>query len=408
MQLALPLVTTKPELRSNTPTSWDLMTGRAGLETDAGVHVSPHLAENLSAVFACVQVISESVATLPLKVYRRESDGVRQVDPIHPVARIFGRAPNDLQTPTEFMEMMTAHCLLRGNAYAEIIRDNRGAPVALLPAHPDLVGVYRIPRTRRLRYEITDPEGGTRRLLQEEMLHLRDRSDDGFVGKSRLTRARETFGTAIATEKHAARTYKNGAALSGVLSHPEQIGPEASENLQKSFERLHSGSDNAGRVAVLEEGLKWQSISVSPEDAQLLESRAFSTESLARLFRVPPPVIGHLQGGNFSSLVELGRWFSVHTIRPWLNRWERAIEHALFTEEGRRTHEVEIDADEMLRGDMLTRFQAYRIGREIGVFSANELRRKEHLNPRTDTDADSFLSPLNMASEQKGAPREDS
>jgi HK97 family phage portal protein len=327
--------------------------------------------------------------------------------PQHPVARLFSRDPNTLQTPVEFIEMVTAHCLLRGNAYVEIVFDTRGAPVELIPMHPDHVAVVRFPGTRRVAYDYSDPNtGGTRRLLAEEVLHLKDRSDDGIVGKSRLQRARETFGTAIATERFAANTYRNGASLSGVLSHPDQIGDDARDNIRKSFEQNYSGAQNAKRIMVLEEGLKWTSISVSPEDAQMLESRKFSTEQIARLFRIPPPVLGDLSNGSYSNVTELGMWFHTHTIAPWLVRWERAIERSLFSDEGRRTHEVEFDTDVLLRGDYLKRLQGYRIGREIGLYSANDLRRFESLNPRTDTEAETFLSPLNMAREQTGEPKD--
>lgn len=377
-----------------------------GFDTEAGTPVNAHLAENLSAVFACVQIISETVASLPLITYRRVENGVRQEDMQHPVARLFGREPNEWQTPPEWFETMTAHVLLRGNAYAEIVRDNRGAPVALLPLHPDYVSVVRVPRTNRIRYDVSDPIGGTRRLLPEEVFHLKDRSDDGIIGKSRLQRARETFGTVMATERFASNTYRNGAALSGVVTHPEQIGPEAAKTLRESLESLYRGSHNAGKIGVFEEGMTWTPLSVSPEDAQMLESRRFGVEQIARLFRVPPPVLGDLSNGSYSNVTELGRWFATHTIRPWLVKWEAAIERALFSEEGRRTHTVEFDMDLLLRGDMLQRFQAYRIGREIGVYNANELRRFENLNPRTDDRAEAYFEPLNMQPEQKGTPKD--
>ena len=395
----------KVEQRSASPSSWDLLRG-IGIDTDAGIPVSPVLVENLSVVFACTQIIAETTAMLPCIVYRREADGSRRADVLHPVARILRGDANERQTFPEFVELMTAHCLLRGNAYAEIIRDNRGAPIALQPLHPDWVSVMRI-ASGRYRYDVSMPEGGTKRFLPEEILHLRDRSDDGVVGKSRLQRARETFGSAYAAERFASSTWRNSAALSGVLVHPEEIGDQAKENLRTSFEKLHSGGGNAGRVAVLEEGLKWQSTSVSPEDAQLLESRRFGVENLARIFRVPPPVLGDFQGGNYSSISEVGRWFYSHTISPWLARWERLIERSLFSADGRRLHEVEFDTDLLLRADMLTRFQAYRIAREIGLYNANELRAFENANPREDAEASAYLSPLNMASEQTGRPRAD-
>jgi HK97 family phage portal protein len=405
MQLALPLHAARVETRSaKAPTTWDLLRTGADFATDAGVHVSPHLAENLSTVFACVQVIAETVAMLPLHVYRKLDGGDRAQDPAHPVGRIFAGGPNPRQTATELLEMLTAHCLLRGNAYAEIVRNQLGAVVRLEPLHPDHVSVVRVQRTGRFAYDVSSPEGGTRRLLPEEILHLKDRTDDGIVGKSRLARARETFGAALATERYAASTFRNGAAMSGILSHPEHLGEEAAKSLRDSFKATYSGADKAGEVAVLEEGLKWQQISVSPDDAQMLESRKFSTEALARIFRVPPPVIGDFQGGNYSSISEVGRWFYSHTVMPWLNRWERLIEHALLTAAARERYEVEFDTDLLLRGDQLTRFQAYRIGREIGTYSANDTRRFEKLNRRTDAGGDTFFEPRNMAPEQTGRP----
>jgi HK97 family phage portal protein len=395
------------ESRSASPTSWDLLRTGGGFDTDAGVPVSPHLAENLSAVFAAVQIISETVATLPLVVYRREGAQVRSAAPGHPVAQLLAGDPNDLQTAPEFFEMMTAHCLLRGNSYAEIARDAKGQPVQLIPLHPDWVSVVTFANSRRIAYDVSDPHGGTRRLLPEEMLHLKDRSDDGIVGKSRLARARETFGTVIATERFAASTFRNGAALSGVLSHPDQIGEEAGKNLRRSFENIYKGADNAGRIAILEEGLKWTAISVSAEDAQMLESRRFGVENIARIFRVPPPVLGDLSNGSYSNVTELGRWFYAHTIQPWLVRWEKLIERSLFSEAGRASYEVEFDTDLLLRGDMLTRYQSYRIAREIGLASANELRAWEHLNPRTDPGGDEYFAPANMQSEQTGRPKAD-
>jgi HK97 family phage portal protein len=387
------------------PSSWDLMrTG--GIETDAGVPVSPHIAENLSAVFACVQIIAETVATLPLVCYRRTGDRIRSPDPAHPVSRLFSGDPNENQTAPEFIEMMTAHCLLRGNSYAEIVRDTGGQPVQLVPFHPDWVSVVRFAGTRRVAYDVSMPEGGTRRLLPDEMLHLKDRSDDGIVGKSRLHRARETFGTAAATERFAASMFRNGAALSGVLSHPGEIGEEAATRLRKSFEQTYAGSDKAGKIAVLEEGLKWQAISVSAEDAQMLESRRLGVENIARIYRVPPPVLGDLTNGSYSNVTELGRWFYAHTIQPWLVRWEKLIERSLFSEAGRASYEVEFDTDLLLRGDMLARFQSYRIAREIGLYNANELRQFEKQNPRTDPAGNEYFAPANMQQEQTGAPKD--
>jgi HK97 family phage portal protein len=392
--------------RRSAPTSWHLLKAGADYATDAGVHVSPHLAENLSTVFACVQAIAETVAMLPLVVYSKGADGERTEQPEHPLALLFGGDPNPWQTGAELLEMLTAHCLLRGNAYAEIQRDAAGAPIGLVPYHPDWVSMVRI-GAGRYRYDVSVPEGGTRRILPEDMLHLKDRTDDGIIGKSRLARTRETMGIALASERFAGATFRNGAQLSGILTHPEHLGEEATANLKRSFSETYAGADKAGAVAVLEEGLRWQQISVSPDDAQMLESRRFSVEQLARIFRVPTPIIGHYEGGNYAALAAVGQWFYTQTIQPWLIRWERTIERAMLTPAGRRQVEVEFDLDLLLRGDMLTRLQAYRIGREIGLYSANELRRFEHLNPRSDDDGDAYLSPMNMQPGQERQPADD-
>jgi HK97 family phage portal protein len=384
--------------------SWDLMRG-IGFETEAGVAVSPILAENLSAVYAAVQCISESVASLPLNVFRKVGDGVKNLDPQHPVARLF-QSPNDIQTGNELIEQLLALCLLRGNAYAEIIRDGRGAPVELIPLHPDCVAVLRIPGTRRIVYDYSDPiTGGTRRLLAEQVFHLRDRSDDGVVGKSRLQRAREGIGTAIAVERFAANTFRNGARLSGVLTHPGVVGDEALKRVKDSVVANFSGVDKAAGIMILEEGLKWESISVSPQDAELLASRRFGVESVARVFRVPLPLLQDISNGSYSNVVELNRMFATYTLTPWIVRFEKTIERDLLSEDGRRTHTVEIDQDDLLRGDMLARWQSYRIMREIGGASANEIRAWEKINRRTDPGGDEFLSPLNMSAEQAGAPK---
>lgn len=389
------------------PSTWDLMRTGADYRTDAGVPVTTYLAENLSVVTACVTAISETAGMLPGHLYRKLPDGSRVEDPDHPVARLFSGDPNDRQTATEFVEMLTAHCVLRGNGYAEIVRNNRGEPIALQPFHPDHVSVVRLTRSGTYAYDVSLPTGGTRRLLPDEMFHLKDRSDDGIVGKSRLARARETFGSALATERYAAATFANGASMSGILSHPEAIGEVAADRIKRDFTATYTGSSKAGTVAVLEEGLRWQQISVSPDDAQMLESRKFSTMALARIFRVPPPVIGEFEGGNYSSVSEIGRWFYSHCMMPWLNKWERLVEHSLLSSVARRNFEFEFDCDLLLRGDMLTRFQAYRIARETGIYNANELRKFEKQNPRTDAGGNQYFAPANMQPEQTNQPKDD-
>lgn len=385
--------------------SWDWLAG-AAIPSSAGPPVSPAVVEGLAAAFSAVQIISETIGTLPLVVYRKSADGVREVDQAHPVAKLFGLAPNPLQTPAEFKTMMQANCLLHGVAYAEIIRNQAGQPVELWPIRPGMVAIERLPGTRRIRYLVTEETGGSRRLLPSEVLAIRDRWDDPFSPVSRLQRAREALGGALATERFSAAVWRNGAALSGLVQHPETLGPEAARTLRESLQSLYGGTENAGRVGVLEEGATWHSVSATPHDAELSEARRLAVLEVARIFNVPAPLLNELTDASYSNVVELRRQFAAGTIQPWLTRWEEAARLALFSEEGRRNHELEYDTDLLVRADILTRLQAYRIGREVGLYSAQELRRFENLNPRTDPDADAFLSPLNMAREQTGAPRE--
>jgi HK97 family phage portal protein len=217
-------------------------------ETDTGVPVNPILAENLSAAFASVQLISQTIASLPLCIYRLDASGARYDDRQHPVAKLFAGDVNENQTASDFFELMQANVLWHGNAYAEIVRDGAGRPVALVPHHPGMISVERLPgRGRRLRYIVSDIGGGSRRLLQEEMLHIRDRSDDGLCGKSRLQRAREAFGSAIAAERFAARTWNNSASMSGFVSHPETLGPEAAQTFASELGRSLRRSKERGQ-----------------------------------------------------------------------------------------------------------------------------------------------------------------
>lgn len=393
----------KAETRAQ-PTSWDLL-ATMGLPTLTGQMVSPAVVEGNAAAFNAVTIISEAVGALPAIVYSKQAEGVRQAEDEHPVTRLFSDAPNDIQTPTEFVTMMQANCMMHGAAYAEIIRDSNGGPVALWPIHPGQVTIERIPGTRRIRYQVSD-EVSTRRLLPGEVFAIRDRWDDPFTPRSRLDRCREALGGAIATERFAAALWRNGARLSGFVKHPEQIGPEAAKTLRESLQALYGGTENAGRIGVLEEGSDWVQVSSTPHDAELSEARRLAVLEVARIFNIPPPMIAELSNANYSNVVEMRRQFAAGTVQPWLTRWEQAIMRDLFSDEGRRSHEVEFDMDLLVRADFLQRLQGYRIGREVGLYSANDLRRFEHLNKRTDDEADAYLSPLNMNREQTGAPKE--
>ena len=292
--------------------------------------------------------------------------------------------------------MMQANALLHGHGVAEVVRDGNGRPTELWPLLPGNVAMRRVQGSRRVVFEVTGDDGGTRRLLPTEVLVIRDRFDDPFTVRSRLDRTREALAGALGTERFAAATWRNHAKPSGIVSHPNEIGSEAAKTLRDSLAALYGGSDNAGKIAVLEEGMSWTAVNTSPHDAELSEARRLAVLEVCRIFNVPPPLLAELTNANYSNVVEMRRQFAAGTIQPWLTRWEQAITRDLFSDAGRRQYEAEFDMDLLTRADYLTRLQGYRIGREVGLYSGNDLRRFEHLNLRTDDGGDDYLAPLNM------------
>lgn len=367
----------------------------------ANIHVSPENAENLSAYFACVQTISESMACLPISLYARQADNGRAAAPDHPLSRLLSRQPNPLQTTPEFIELMTAHCLAYGNAYAQITRDTAGRITALKPIHPYRVGVSIAP-SGRLRYDISNPSGATT-LLQEEVLHLKDRSDDGIIGRSRLSRARDTVATSFAIQTHTAASFGNGLHIGGILKATTAL-PEVALNRLKAALDRYRGSRNAKEYLILENGIDYSATGISPEDAELLDSRRFSVEEIARLFRIPPPIIGDLTHGTYSNVTELGRWFMTYSLQPWVNKWEAALEAALLTETEAQTYFIEFKTENFLRGDIQTRYAAYAQGLQNGFLNIDEVRAMENRNALPNGTGQTFRAQVNLAAVDAPAP----
>ena len=336
----------------------------------------PGAAESLSSVYACVSAISETIASLPLILYQRTADDGRERASDHPLYRVLHSQPNEQQTALEFREQMQAAVLLRGNAYAEIIRDHAGQVIGLIPLNS--VTVLQLDNGR-LRYEVTDRNGNVRPLLQEEVFHLRHRSDNGILGVSPITASRQTVQLALAERDHGNSIFSNGARLSGILKFPQRLNQTQTDQLRQSWESQHAGGANAGKTAILQEGVEYQTVSMSMDDAQWLESRQFSVEEIARLFRVPPTIIGDLRHGNYSNSVEMNRVFVVHTLRRHMTMWEQAINRALLTEAGRRMYFAEHNVEGLLRGDSSNRADFYSKGIADGWLTTDEVRKLENL-----------------------------
>ncbi len=366
--------------------SWDALRGGVDLGT-TGI-VNPRMAENLSTVLACVSAISSAMASLPAYVYRQLERG-REIDSGHPVTRLIANGPNEHQSWPDWLEWTLASVLLRGNALSEIVTDARGAVVELRPIPWEFCSVQLLPSGRRLAYDITETTalyGGTgrpRRLLQDEVFHLRDRSDDGLIGRSRLQRAAAVVQAGLSMQEFSIALYRNGATPSGALTLEGKLSDAARERLAELFRAAFAGPANAAKALVLDQGLKWEQLSISPQDAEFLQSRKFAVEELARLYGVPPPIVGDLSHSTFTNSATMIRFFATNTLTPWVRKVEAEFSKSVFSAASRSTHRLELDLAGLLRGDPEQRWQSWKIAVEAGILTADEIREEEGYNPRT-------------------------
>lgn len=385
------------------PAKW-LVDWWGGGATSSGVTVTPNKARSITAVWCAVRIIAESIAASPLFIYKRRPDGKGRDKQINnPLHRLLHDQPNPWQTSFEWLEMMTGHACLRGNAYSEIVYDGRGGIKMLVPRHPDRIRVYDITGAgigdQVLAYEYHPVSGPPRMLFADEVLHLKGLSDDGLVGLSVIDEFREVLGIGIATEQYAGRFFANYGNPGGVLTHPKSLTEGAALRLQQQWQAKHTGVENAHKVAVLEEGLTWTAIGVKPQDSQLLESRKFSVTEFARILRVPPHKLYELDRSTNNNIEHQSIEFVTDTLRPWAVRWEKRLAVSLLTSKERNDgYYIEFNLDGMLRGDIQTRFRAYAMGRQWGIFSPNDVLAKENMNPREDPGGDAYHEPLNMQS----------
>lgn len=338
--------------------------------------VTPATAQGVSAVYACVQSIAETTASLPLILFKRNGDD-RERATDHPLYRVLHDQANPEQTALEAREYMQACVLLRGNAFARLVRGWDGQVRELWPLNPDNVQVQRT--SSGLVYDYTK-DGVLTRLLSHEVLHLRHRlGDDGVLGVSPIAAARGVVELAQAENEHGRNTFTNGAKLLGVLKFPGRLKPEQRQAIATSWASQHAGGGNAGRTAILEEGVDFQALSMTLEDAEWIAARQFSVEEVARLFRVPPTVIGDLRNGNYSNSVEMARQFVTQTLRRHLVAWEQAIAAKCLTDAGRRMYFAEHQVEGLLRGDSVNRAQFYASAIESGWMKPSYAARLENM-----------------------------
>jgi HK97 family phage portal protein len=343
--------------------------------TSSGKAVNERTAMQTSAVYACVRILAESVAGLPLHIYGRTSGGGKATKPSHPLYRLLHDEPNKEMTSFVFRETLMSHLLLWGNAYAQVIRDGRGFPIALYPLLPDRMAVDRNDHGEIV-YSYQSDKGQVK-LRREDVLHIPGLGFDGLIGYSPIAMAKNAVGMALATEEYGAAFFANGASPGGVLEHPGVV--KERDRLRESWSSQFGGA-NSHKVAVLEEGLKFHQISIPPEQAQFLETRKFQINEIARIFRVPPHMVGDLEKSSFSNIEQQSLEFVKYTLDPWVIRWEQSLQQTLILPSEKDWVFIKFNLDGLLRGDYQSRMQGYSTGIQNGFLSVNDVRGLEDMN----------------------------
>tara|TARA_B100001063_G_scaffold247320_1_gene292614 strand:+ start:8011 stop:9225 length:1215 start_codon:yes stop_codon:yes gene_type:complete len=369
-------------------------------DADSGVQITPSNSLQITTVYQCIKVLAESIGMLPLSIFM-ESENLKSKDLKHPLHRLLKVGPNDYQTAQEWKEMVIAHLCLRGNHYSYINRVS-GKVVELLPLAPGSVSLS-LNDDYTVQYRITFKNGETKPAEASEILHIKTFSTDGLVGVSPITQNVNSLGLAKATEKHGSSIFKNGAKPFGGLKTNQNLKDEQYDRLVSRLEN-HQGADNGFRPLILEGGLEWVQVSITPEDAQYLETRKFQRNEICGIYRVPPHMIGDLENATFSNIEHQGLEFVTHTLMPYLTRIENRILFTLLTENEQLNRYVKFNVNALLRGDMAARADFYTKMVQNGALSPNEIRQKEDMNPREGGDV--YLTPLNMA--VNGKPIEES
>ena len=367
----------------------------------AGKHVNERSAMQMTAVYSCVRILAEAVAGLPLHLYKYTEEGGKEKAVDHPLYLLLHDEPNPEMSSFVFRETLMTHLLLWGNAYAQIIRNGKNEVVALYPLMPNKMSVDRDERGQlyytyqRSNEEAPTMKGSSVILKPSEVLHIPGLGFDGLVGYSPIAMAKNAIGMAIACEEYGAKFFANGAQPGGVLEHPGTI--KDPQRVRESWQSTFGGSGNANRIAVLEEGMKYTPIAISPEQAQFLETRKFQINEIARIFRVPPHMVGDLEKSSFSNIEQQSLEFVKYTLDPWVIRWEQSIMRSLLTPEEKKTFYVKFNLEGLLRGDYQSRMNGYAIGRQNGWMSANDIRELENLDRiPTEEGGDLYLINGNM------------
>ena len=364
---------------------YSLLFGR----TTSGKPVNERTAMQTTAVYACVRILAEAVASLPLHVYEYQDDGGKKLVHDHPLYYLLHDEPNPEMTSFVFRETLMSHLLIWGNAYAQIIRDGAGRVLGLYPLLPDKMEVQRDDKgniyyvySRNSDENPMFKEYGNIKLKAEDVFHIPGLGFDGLIGYSPIAMAKNAVGMTLACEEYGASFFANGANPGGVLEHPGVLKDPS--KVRESWNSVYRGVSNAHKIAVLEEGMKYQQIGIPPEEAQFLETRKFQINEIARLYRIPPHMVGDLDKSSFSNIEQQSLEFVKYTLDPWVIRWEQSLQRSLLLPGEKGKYFIKLNVDGLLRGDYQSRMNGYAVGRQNGWFSANDIREMENMNPIPD------------------------
>jgi HK97 family phage portal protein len=391
------------------PAQWLIDWIRGGEPTAAGVAVNPESAMRLAAVYACVRVIAEDVAKVPLHLYRRLPGGGRDRADDRPAARVL-RRPNAMQTGMEMRETMTAHAVLRGAGYGEIIENRAGDATGIVPLDPARTTQLLDGMGREMGFRTTRPDGTVDTLPASRVLYLRGLSLDGVTGCSPVTYHRETIGLGHAALQMGARQLANDIGGSVFLQAPDGFAFKDAESRQNHVKALKEWATGKNKYAPipLEWGFRPVRVAMTNEDAQYIEGRKLTRSEIAAIFRVPPHKIGDLEKATFSNIEHQAIEYVVDTLLSWYRRWELRLDAALLSEEEQEVYFFEHLVDGLLRGDIKARYEAYQIGRNIGTLSRNDVRRFENQNPLSAADGgDDYRSFAELQNATRPTPAEE-
>jgi len=373
-----------PSTSLSNPAAW--LTGLFN-SSATGVQVSEDNALTFSAVYAATRIISETIASIPLNVYKYDGE-TRTIAKDHPIQILLAEAPNPVSSTFTFREAMAANLVLHGNCYAKIFFNAAGRPISLIPLDPLKVQVKIVDGEKV--YVFNDKET----LLDYEVLHVVGLSFNGLTGKSPLNVAREAIAIGLSAQEYGARFYSNGANTGGVITAPGRLSLEAINRLKQSWNRSNGGNSNSHGTAILEEGMKYDKIGLDPEAAQFLQSRKFQVNEIARIFRIPPSYLADLDNSSTRANVEQQAiQFVRDCITPYVRRFEVELNRKLFRED-ERDYYAYFSVDGLMRGDLKGRYEAYATARQWGWLSVNDIRDLENLNPVDGGNI--YLQPLNM------------